>query len=131
MALVVVLALVLKKEFRQVSLGSCVFEAEVASTAKAQYQGLSGRKSLDADKGMLFLFDNMADQTFVMRDMNFSLDIIFISDNRVVNLYHDLPPEGTVTKMSYHSGAPINAVLEVPAGRSRACGIGVGTEVKW
>ncbi|MDP3836758.1 MAG: DUF192 domain-containing protein [bacterium] len=131
MALVVVLALVLKKEFYQVSVGSCDFEAEVVTTAKAHYLGLSGRKSLDVDKGMLFLFDNKADHTFVMRDMNFPLDIIFISDNRVVNLYQDLPPEDTVTKMSYHSGAPVNAVLEVPAGSSRACGIGVGSQVKW
>lgn len=129
--LVAILFLVFNKEFYQVSVGSCMFKAEVAMTAKAHYRGLSGRESLDTDKGMLFLFDKSADQTFVMREMNFPLDIIFIADNRVVNLYHDLPPEGAATKMSYHSGAPVNAVLEVRGGQSRACGIGVGTQVKW
>jgi len=120
-----------KKPVYQVSAGSCVFKADGALTVRSQYEGLSSRKSLDVDKGMLFLFATPADQTFVMRSMNFPLDIIFIRDNRVVNLYQNLPPEGAVTKMSYHSGAPVNAVLEVPAGRSRACGIGVGTQVKW
>lgn len=111
--------------------GSCVFKAEGALKAKEQYRGLSKRQHLGADRGMLFLFQNQADQNFVMRDMNFPLDIIFIKNHRVTNLYNNLPPAGDGPLTSYHSGGPVDAVLEVTAGRSQGCGIGVGSEVLW
>ena len=115
----------------EVKAGSCVFKAAGALKAKDQYRGLSKRKHLDADRGMLFLFQNQADQNFVMRDMNFPLDIIFIKNHRVINLYNNLPPAGDGPLTSYHSGAPVDAVLEITAGRSQGCGIGVGSEVLW
>ncbi|MDD3285515.1 MAG: DUF192 domain-containing protein [Patescibacteria group bacterium] len=115
----------------QVKAGDCLFTVEAALEPAQQYRGLSDRPSLDADKGMLFLFSPAADETFVMRKMNFPLDIIFIRDYRVVNLYHDAVPEGKNPETSYHSGVPVDAVLEVKAGRSRDCRLGVGSEITW
>ncbi|MDP2944440.1 MAG: DUF192 domain-containing protein, partial [bacterium] len=53
-------------------------KVEIASTLKQQYRGLSGRKSICADCGMLFNFSDSGVRSFVMRDMEFPLDIIFI-----------------------------------------------------
>lgn len=110
---------------------TCVFQTELARQKTEQYKGLSDRKEMSENKGMLFLFPDKKDRAFVMRNMNFPLDIIFISEGRVVNLFRDLPPEGDNPSHSYHSGAPVDAVLEINAGLSRHCGIGVGSLVKW
>lgn len=118
-------------EHKIIRAGNCEFLVELALDPAQQHQGLSDRDSLDANKGMLFIFTPAADETFVMRKMNFPLDIIFINNHRVVNLYHDLPPEGKNPENSYHSGVPVDAVLEINAGRSRDCHLGVGSEIDW
>jgi uncharacterized membrane protein (UPF0127 family) len=114
-----------------VQAGSCNFITDLADTTNKQYQGLSDRKQLAAYEGMLFIFNEVKDKTFVMRNMNFPLDIIFIRDHKIINLYHNLKPEGSEPEFTYHSGAPVDAVLEITAGQSRHCHLGVGTEVSW
>jgi len=120
-----------QKDWRDLKAGNCEFSAEVVSLPGEQYKGLSNRDKLAVDKGMLFLFPLAADRSFVMRDMNFPLDIIFIRNHRIINLYHNLQPEGTVTTNTYHSGSEADAVLEINAGRSNACHLGVGSEIVW
>lgn len=114
-----------------VSVGDCEFEVELALSGLEQYQGLSNHEDLKNNEGMLFIFEEVGDRTFVMRDMNFPLDIIFIRDFKVVNLYHNLVPEGSEPTRSYHSGAPVDAVLEINGGLSRVCKIAVNSEVNW
>ncbi|MCF7860324.1 DUF192 domain-containing protein [Patescibacteria group bacterium] len=114
-----------------VKAGVCNFQADVADTSSKQYQGLSGRKWLAKNEAMLFLFPQASDRTFVMRRMNFPLDIVFIRDHKIINLYHDLLPEGDYPRSTYHSGLPADAVLEIPAGASRDCRLGVGVEIYW
>jgi len=118
-------------ERRSLTAGDCKFLVELALEPAQQYRGLSERESLAKNRGMLFIFAPPSDETFVMRKMNFPLDIIFIKDHRVVNLYHNLPPEGKDPENSYHSGVPIDAVLEINAGLSRDCRLGVGSEITW
>lgn len=111
--------------------GNCSFTAKLALTAREQYRGLSGRKNISTQEGMLFIFTDVADKTFVMREMNFPLDIIFIRDHKVVNLYRNLLPEGKQPQFSYPSGSPVDAVLEIPGGQSQHCRLGVGSAITW
>lgn len=120
-----------QKDWREVKAGNCLFKVEIVSHPREQYLGLSNRDKLALDQGMLFLFPTAADRSFVMRNMRFPLDIIFIRNNRIINLYHNLPPEGAVTANTYHSGSETDAVLEINAGRSNACHLGVGSEIVW
>lgn len=119
------------RELKMVKIGDCSFKAELASSNAEHYKGLSDREDMDNDRAMLFLFKDKQDRSFVMRDMYFPLDIIFISDSKVVNLFHNLTPEGSEPTRSYESGTPVEAVLEIKGGLSRSCKIGVGTEVNW
>ncbi|MBN2884771.1 DUF192 domain-containing protein [Patescibacteria group bacterium] len=114
-----------------VKAGICIFQADIADTHSKQYQGLSDRKQMADNEGTLFLFLETSDKTFVMRRMNFPLDIIFIRNHKIINLYHDLLPEGDYPQSTYHSGSPADAVLEISAGASRDCQLGVGTEIYW
>jgi len=105
--------------------------AEVVSKPFDLYRGLSQRASLCQTCGMLFLFPDSAPRTFVMRDMNFPLDIIFIEDDQIVNIAANLPPEGHEVKNYYQSGLPANRVLELNGGHCALWGIKVGDKIKF
>ena len=51
----------------EVCLKNNCFSVEVAKTAKALTQGLMGRKSLDKDKGMIFIFEEEGIYPFWMK----------------------------------------------------------------
>ncbi len=101
------------------------FKVEIADTPDLRYQGLSNREGLCEDCGMLFKFDNKKVRTFVMRNMNFPIDIIWIDDDRrnggaskIIGISKNLPPEGADYKNFYKSDGPANYVLEINAGLS-------------
>lgn len=102
---------------------------EIADTPQKRYLGLSNRNDLCADCGMLFVSEDMRDHSFVMRNMNFPLDILFIRDNTVVKLYENLPPEGSAPQNIYSSGEPVNYVLELNGGKASELGLRKGSEI--
>ena len=74
--------------------GGKVIELEVADTVDKRTKGLSNRRSIDEDKGMLFVFDNDGHHGFWMKDMNFSIDILWLnSENEIVWLEESIGPE--------------------------------------
>lgn len=68
--------------------------AAIADTPDLQYIGLSDTEYLPADRGMLFVFDAEADRTFVMREMDFGIDIIFADSGGVITDLHHAPAPG-------------------------------------
>ncbi|MEK9183386.1 MAG: DUF192 domain-containing protein [Patescibacteria group bacterium] len=106
-------------------------KVELAKTPKAQAQGLSGRKLLAADQGMLFLFSISQKRSFWMKDMNFPIDIIWIDNGEVVDIASNLPPPAVVNNPPvYYPRAPVNAVLEVNAGFSEKYGLKIGDKME-
>jgi uncharacterized membrane protein (UPF0127 family) len=103
---------------------------EIARDFSSQYRGLSGRDSLCATCGMLFVFPSKQELEFVMRDMKFPLDIIFISSGRVINIFEKLKPEGAQPTNFYKSAGVADQVLELNGGDVEKYKIKVGTEVK-
>lgn len=104
-------------------------KVELAQSNEEAYRGLSFRKELCSDCGMLFIFPEARERTFVMRNMLIPLDIIFIRDNQIINIHKNLPPEGENYKGRYSSQGPANYVLEVNAGLSDSFGIKKGDEL--
>ena len=69
-----------------------VLTVDLATTPEEQQRGLSGRASMSADRGMLFVFNQEGQWSFWMHEMNFPLDIIWFNANRqVVFIEQDLP----------------------------------------
>lgn len=102
---------------------------ELADTAVARYKGLSGRASLEPDNGMLFVFPKLESESFVMRDMKFPLDIIFIANKQIVEIVANAQPEGNNPKMIYTSQEPVDYVLELNANYAAKHDFKVGTKV--
>jgi len=107
-----------------------VIGVEIVNTPVKQWQGLSDRKFLAKNKGMLFVFSSLESRTFVMRRMNFSLDIIWIKDNKILKIDKNLPPEGEDYLKRYNSNYKVNYVLEVNGGFTDKNSIKVGDEIK-
>src|SRR4051812_1798797 len=57
---------------------------DLATTPTTREQGLSGRAALPENHGMLFVFDTPGVYPFWMKDMNFPIDMIWISNDMKV-----------------------------------------------
>ncbi len=120
-----------------VTINNTKIKVEIADTPELQYQGLSNREELCDNCGMLFVFPDKQILTFVMRDMNFPLDIIWIDDNlsaqagKIVKINKNAIPEGSNPVMRYSSDMPVNYVLEINAGFCDGNGIEVGDSVEF
>ncbi|MBU0732395.1 DUF192 domain-containing protein [Patescibacteria group bacterium] len=106
-------------------------EAEIAKTMLERAAGLSHRESLATDEAMLFIFDKPDYYQFWMKDMKFPIDIIFINEDKIVDIKKSVPPaldDGNIEH--YPPVNPAIYVLETPAGISEEYGFEVGTPVE-
>jgi len=104
-----------------VKIAEVAIPVELADTDAKRAQGLSGRASMDASSGMLFIFDKKGiSPTFWMKDMLISLDMVWIADGKVVKIDKDIPAPVAGTPdnklINYSAGEPIDYVLEVNSG---------------
>lgn len=63
---------------------------EIASTAEQRFMGLSFRRSMPEDAGMLFVYPREQALTFTMRNTLIPLSIAFISKDLVINEIHEM-----------------------------------------
>jgi uncharacterized membrane protein (UPF0127 family) len=103
---------------------------EVADDPEERRQGLSDREALARDAGMLFVWDSVAVYTLWMKNMRFSLDVIWIDDRRrVVNVTADVPHQPGASDaelIRYSSGVDVLYAIELNAGAAERHGIEVG-----
>jgi len=102
--------------------------AEVTKTLEERARGLMYRKSLDDDKGMLFVFDDYRRHPFWMKNTCLSLDMIWLDQNRkIVGIEENTTP---LDESSYDPGCPSAYVIEVAAGWARRHGVKPGQTVE-
>ncbi|MBU4216818.1 DUF192 domain-containing protein [Candidatus Parcubacteria bacterium] len=118
-------------EFPNVKINETIIKVLVADDMQEQTQGLSDRPKLEKSEGMLFVFDTKQERSFWMKQMNFPLDIIWIEDDKIVNIHKNLPPEGDNPENHYASQFRINYVLEVNAGFVDEQKIKIGDTVQY
>jgi uncharacterized membrane protein (UPF0127 family) len=69
-------------------------EAAIADTREKRYLGLSATEELPKNRGMLFIHDDPGTYTYVMRDMSFGIDIVFIGADGTITTIHEAPKPG-------------------------------------
>lgn len=103
--------------------GSTRYAVTVADDAAKRKQGLSGRESLADNQGMLFDFHGSAERCMWMKDMNFSIDMIWLDEQKkVVAIEEDISPD--TYPRSFCAKAAY--VLELDAGQVDEAHIRVG-----
>lgn len=102
-------------------IGDKIFSVEIADTLRSRAQGLSGRKSINEDSGMLFVFQIPASYSFWMKDMNFPLDMVWIRSGKVIGITENVPsPTGGIFSLpTYSPPDTIDQILEINAGASK------------
>lgn len=99
------------------------YKAEIAQTTEERTQGLSNRErdSLCNRCGMVFLFPESQPVSFWMKDMQFSIDILWIQNEVVVAKNENL---SFPSLESFNPGVSVDTVLELPAGSAQNIPIG-------
>lgn len=78
---------------KEICLQNICVSAEIADTESKRKLGLMFRKSLPKNQGMLFVFEREDNYSFWMKNMQISLDIIWIDkDKRIADIKTNAPP---------------------------------------
>ena len=85
---------------------------ELMTTPNQQITGMMGREYLAG--GMLFLFSEVSERSFWMKDCIIPLDIVFIVKNKVTKVSPNCPPCNSNNCKSYFGIA--DKVLELSSG---------------
>ena len=105
------------------------FRLQIADDSAERKLGLSGQDALDNDEAMLFIYSTSDMYGIWMKDMKFSIDIIWMDENqRVVHIEENISP--STYPESFIPSVDARYVLEVYTGQVEAKGIGLGDEVK-
>lgn len=105
-------------------------DVRIADTPEKRRLGLSNTTALAHGEGMLFVHDSEGRYTYVMREMDFPLDIVFIdSEGRITAIHHAPVPEEIPGGNGNFPGRG-KYVLEVPRGFTNATDADVGDRVE-
>ena len=111
-----------------VSIKNNLIHVTRATTAAEHERRLGGRTGLASDEGMLFVFETDGDYAFWMKDMLFSIDIVWIdSSGNIVYIAPSVAPDTYPAAFDPHQSA--RYVLELPAGYAAAHGVKAGDTV--
>jgi hypothetical protein len=97
----------------KLSAGMHLIDAQVAQTGQQRQIGLMYRREMPQHEGMLFVFEQPAEQCFWMKNTLLPLTAAFVADDgTIVNLV-DMKPQ---TEESHCSAKPVRYVLEMNQG---------------
>ncbi len=112
----------------QTARGDFHFTVEIADNDRARERGLMFRRSLAADRGMLFDFRVPQQVAFWMKNTLIPLDMLFIgADGRVVSIASNAAP---LSLTPIPSGGEVLGVLELRGGRAAEIGAIPGDRVR-
>jgi len=97
----------------EVTVGSAVFDVEVARTDAQRERGLMKRRSLGSREGMLFVFEADQRLVFWMKDTLVPLSIAFLSSEGQILQIEDMVPR---SEKAIRSRLSARYALEVPRG---------------
>lgn len=88
---------------------------DIADTDAKRIQGLSGRTALGKNQGMLLVFETPGRYGIWMKDMKFSIDVVWADEHlRVVDIRQNVSPE-SFPEIFYPASAA-TYIVEVSAG---------------
>lgn len=108
------------------SAGMYVIRAEVAADQQSRQQGLMYRKSMPANAGMLFVFEQKAGHCFWMKNTELPLSIAFLADDGTIVNIEDMQPR---SEENHCPKAAIRYALEMNQGWFAQKGIKAGAKI--
>lgn len=110
----------------ELSAGIYRIRVEVVNTYETRAEGLMFRKSLPANSGMLFIFDQAAQHCMWMRNTLIPLSVAFVDEQgRIINV-EEMAPQ---TEDNHCATRPAKFALEMNAGWFKSRGLGQGVSL--
>ncbi|EHL21843.1 hypothetical protein KYG_16015 [Acidovorax sp. NO-1] len=97
----------------ELTIGMHRIDAQVAATPQERQTGLMHRKEMPQHEGMLFVFEQPAQQCFWMKNTLLPLTAAFVDDDGTIVNLADMKPQ---TLDSHCSTKPVRYVLEMNQG---------------
>jgi uncharacterized membrane protein (UPF0127 family) len=113
----------------QATIGDKAIKLEVSKNALSHTVGLTHRKDIESDRGMLYKTTTSKPLNFSGKGMEFATDLIFINKDRVVGLYANVAP-CTDKCINYSLRQKYDAVIEVKTGTVEQLGIKNDTQIE-
>ena len=110
----------------RLSAGMHMIDAQVALTSDERQIGLMRRKEMPQHEGMIFIFEQSAQQCFWMKNTLLPLTAAFVADDGTIVNLADMKPE---TTESHCSTQPVRYVLEMNKGWFARKGIKPGSKL--
>jgi hypothetical protein len=107
----------------KLSAGMHLIDTQVAASPEQRSIGLMFRKEMPASEGMLFVFEQPAQQCFWMKNTLLPLTAAFVADDGTIVNLADMKPQ---TTDSHCSARPVRYVLEMNQGWFAKKGIKAG-----
>lgn len=104
-------------------IGAETFVLEVADTPKLREIGLMNRKSMPADRGMLFVFEHRQFLKFWMRNTLIPLDILYVEASGRVATIRQMKP---LDETGIESSEAVLYAIELNAGAAARAGVKEG-----
>lgn len=111
----------------ELQLGNNKVQAEIAATISSRVTGLMHRTNLLPNHGMLFVFEELAEHCFWMKNTPLPLSIAFINEHGTILNMADMQPNSLD---DHCPTAPIRYALEMKQGWFQQHNVGVGETVK-
>ena len=111
----------------RLSVGMHLIHAELAQSPEERTIGLMFRKTMAANDGMLFAFEQAGQQCFWMKNTLLPLSAAFVADNGTVVNIEEMKPQ---TLDSHCSLKPVRFVLEMNEGWFAKRGIKPGSKLQ-
>lgn len=111
----------------ELSAGMHLIQAQVAALPEERQTGLMHRLDMPTSEGMLFVFEQVGQQCFWMKNTLLPLTAAFIADDGTIVNFADMKPQ---TLEPHCSAKPVRYVLEMNQGWFAKKGIKVGSQLK-
>lgn len=101
---------------------------EVTRSREQQIRGLAGKKAIKSNYAMLFDMRSLGFERrefWTMQGMKFSIDMIFIKNNKIITITYNIKPCKSVnmSKCQVFGGFPVDYVIETKAGNANKWGL--------
>lgn len=130
--LLVVFYFYLNKKTASVTINQKTFVVDVAKSDYDREKGLSIYNKIPENKGMIFIFKAPDYYAFWMKDMKFAIDIIYIRDNKIIDIFQNVAyPKSQDEKLKIiKPKEKSDKVLEINANLSSKYNFKIGDFVK-
>lgn len=103
------------------------FDIEIADSDYETQTGLMHRQTMQNNRAMLFVFSDMRNRSFYMKNTYITLDIIYLNNNKlIVSIQENAKP---LNETPLPSLFPAQYVLEINGGLSKKLNLKVGDSI--